>query len=95
MGRTYVVTKAGSKARTSRRSGLPAHYRQILALIRSAIDAEQIHLAMQPHPRGEVDGWLDELDTLGFISLMPKASSSDQSPSERWRRAIDQPATPA
>lgn len=88
MRRTYVLTKAGSKARTSRRSGLPAHYWQILGLFQSAIDADEIHLAMQPHSREEVDGWLDELDTLGFISRMPSESWSDQSLGERWRRAI-------
>ena len=95
MRRTYVLTKAGSKARTSRKSGLPAHYRQILGLIRSAIDADQIHLAMRAHSPQQVDGWLDELDTLGFISLMPNASWSDQSLGERWRLAIRQPVPPA
>ena len=95
MRRTYVLTKAGSKARTSRRSGLPAHYRQILGLIRTAIDADEIHLAMQPHSQQQVDGWLDELDTLGFIGLMPEESSSDQSVGERWGRVLRQPVPPA
>jgi hypothetical protein len=95
MRRTYVLTKAGSKARTSRRSGLPAHYRQILGLIQSAINADEIHLAMRPHSPQQVDGWLDELDTLGFISLMPNESWSDQSLGERWRRVIGQPVRPA
>jgi hypothetical protein len=95
MRRTYVLTKAGSKARTSRKSGLPAHYRQILGLIRSAIDAAEIHLAMQAHSPQQVDGWLDELDTLGFVSLMPNASWSDQSLGERWRWVIGQPVRPA
>ena len=95
MRRTYVLTKAGSKARTSRRSGLPAHYRQILGLIRSAINADEIHLAMQAHSPQQVDGWLDELDTLGFIGLMPDESSSDQSLGERWRSAIRPPVPPA
>jgi hypothetical protein len=95
MRRTYVLTKAGSKARTSRRSGLPAHYRQILGLIRSAINADEIHPAMRPHSPQQVDGWLDELDTLGFISLMPNASWSDQSVGERWRSVLRQPLRPA
>ena len=95
MRRTYVLTKAGSKARTSRKSGLPAHYRQILGLIRSAIDVAEIHLAMQAHSPQQVDGWLDELDTLGFVSLMPNASWSDQSVGERWRHVISQPLRPA
>jgi hypothetical protein len=95
MQRTCVLTKAGSKARTSRRSGLPDHYRQILGLIRSAISADVVHLALQPHSAQQVDGWLDELDTLGFISLMPNASWSDQSLGERLRRALRQPIPPA
>jgi hypothetical protein len=88
MGRAYVLTKAGSKARVSRRSGLPDHYRRILELIRSAIKADEIHLAMQPHPPQQVDGWLDELDTLGFITLERGASESELSLSDRWRLAI-------
>lgn len=84
MPRTYVLTKAGAKAWASRRSGLPAHYRQILGMIRSAIHADEIHLAMPSHPRSQVDNWLDELDTLGFISL----TSPEESLVERWRFAI-------
>lgn len=85
MRRTYVLTKAGSKARASRRSGLPRHYRQILELIRSAIDDEEVRSALQSHPSRQVDDWLDELDTLGFIALV---SGSDQGLVERWQLAI-------
>jgi|SoiMethySBSTD1v2_1073268.scaffolds.fasta_scaffold1988264_1 hypothetical protein len=85
MRRTYVLTKAGSKARASRRSGLPTHYRQILELIRSAINEDEIHSALQSHPSRQVDNWLDELDTLGFIALV---TGSDQGLAERWRMAI-------
>ncbi len=88
MRRTFVLTKAGSEARASRRSGLPPHYRQILGLIRSVIAAEQIYLALRSHSRQEVDGWLDELDTLGFISRMPSAAGSEHGPVERWRLAL-------
>jgi len=63
-----VLTKAGSNARASNRSGLPSHYRQILGLIRSAIGENEIHVAMRSYPRQQIDCWLDELDTLGFIS---------------------------
>jgi hypothetical protein len=89
MRRTYVLTKAGSKARVSRRSGLPAHYRQILALIRPTQHSDEIHLAMcSTYAREQVQSWLDELDTLGFISLMPSGSSAEDSLSDRWRLAI-------
>ncbi|MGH8690626.1 MAG: hypothetical protein ACREUS_06315 [Burkholderiales bacterium] len=88
MRRAYVLTKAGSKACSSRRSGLPAHYRQILGLIRSATGDDEIHAAMRPHPPEQVDSWLDELDTLGFIAVMPSASGTEQGPDERWRLAI-------
>ena len=93
MRRTYILTKAGSKILASRRSGLPAHYRQILELVRSAMNADEIHLALRPLPPQQIDGWLDELDTLGFISLMPNASEGDQSLGERWwrNRAADKP----
>jgi hypothetical protein len=85
MRRTYVLTEAGSKARASRGSGLPPHYRQILELIRSAIDDAQIHRALRSHAPQQVDDWLDELDTLGFIAL---ASESEPGLVERWRLAI-------
>jgi hypothetical protein len=85
MRRNYVLTKAGAKARASRTSGLPPHYRQILELIQSAISDDQVHRAMRSYPRQQLDDWLDELDTLGFIAL---ASGSEQEPVERWRLAI-------
>jgi hypothetical protein len=91
MGRskTYVLTKAGSQARVSRHSGLPAHYRQILGLIHSAIHADEIHSALcARYQREQVESWLDELDTLGFISLMPSGSSPEESLSDRWRLAL-------
>jgi hypothetical protein len=89
MRRTYVLTKAGSKARVSRRSGLPAHYRQILSLIRPTKHSDEIHLAMcSTYAREQVESWLDELDTLGFISLLPSGSSPEDSLSDRWRLAI-------
>ena len=89
MRRTYVLTKAGSKARVSRRSGLPAHYRQILALIRPTRRSDEIHLAMcSTYERQQVQSWLDELDTLGFISLLPSGSSPEESLSDRWRLSI-------
>ena len=89
MRRTYVLTKAGSKARVSRHSGLPAHYRQILALIRPTRNSDEIHLAMcSTYARQQVESWLDELDTLGFISLMPSGSSPEDSLSDRWRLAL-------
>jgi hypothetical protein len=75
MQRSYVLTQAGARAWASRGSGLPAHYRQILGMVRSAIQADAIHVAMQSHPPSQVDDWLDELDTLGFISPTSAESS--------------------
>jgi len=82
---TYVLlTEAGSRAWKSPRSGLPAHYRQILGLIRSNSTADEIHLAMPAHSRQQLDYWLDELDTLGFVTLVLTGSEDDT-----LRREID------
>jgi hypothetical protein len=78
VGGTYVLTEEGSRAWESPRSGLPAHYRQILGLIRSKTNAEEIHLGMPAHSRQELDHWLDELDTLGFITLVPIGPEADR-----------------
>ena len=74
---TYVLTEAGSRAWESPRSGLPAHYRQILGLIRSNASAEEIHLGMPSHSAWQLDSWLDELDTLGFVTLVLIDSQDD------------------
>jgi hypothetical protein len=74
---TYVLTEAGSRAWESPRSGLPAHYRQILGLIRSSNTADEIHLGMPAHSRQQLDCWLDELDTLGFVALVLTGPEDD------------------
>jgi hypothetical protein len=74
---TYVLTEEGSRAWESPRSGLPAHYRQILGLIRSKTKADEIHLGMPGHSRRQLDYWLDELDTLGFVSLLPIGAEAE------------------
>ena len=78
MRRIYLLTEAGSRAWQSPRSGLPAHYRQILGLIQSETDADEIHVGMQSHSRRQINDWLDELDTLGFVALVPVESRRKQ-----------------
>jgi hypothetical protein len=76
---TYILlTEAGSRAWNSPRSGLPAHYRQILGLIRSKTNADEIHLAMPAHSRQQLEYWLDELDTLGFVTVVLIDSKAEQ-----------------
>jgi hypothetical protein len=81
MRRVYLLTEAGSRAWESPRSGLPAHYRQILGLIQTETDAEEIHVGMRSHSQRQINDWLDELDTLGFVALVPGE------PRRRQRRA--------
>jgi hypothetical protein len=71
MRRVYLLTEAGSRAWESPRSGLPAHYRQILGLVQSETDADEIHVSMRSHSHRQINDWLDELDTLGFVTLVP------------------------
>ena len=87
--KTYVLTKAGSKARVSRHSGLPAHYRQILALIRPMKPVDEIHLAMcSTYAREQVESWIDELDTL-VRSLVTRLEAA-----ERELKELKQTVTP-
>lgn len=71
MRRVYLLTEAGSRVWESPWSGLPAHYRQILGLVQSETDADEIHVGMQSHSRRQINDWLDELDTLGFVTWVP------------------------
>jgi len=66
----YLRTKEGRRAWASPRSGLPDHYRQILGLMtREEIDAAKVLAGMRPHSERQILDWLEELDTLGFITL--------------------------
>jgi hypothetical protein len=74
--RIYRRTDAGFKAWESPDSGLPAGYRQILGVISTEINARNIRQAMRGHSDRQVSDWLDELDTLGFIELIPASRKS-------------------
>ena len=61
-------TDTGLKAWTSKDSGLPMHYRQILGVVRNPALVAEICDGARNYPRKEVLRWLDELDTLGFLA---------------------------
>ena len=82
----YVRTAAGQKAWKSPASGLPAHYRQIIGLIAAKTSCEEIFKKMDGHSTRQVQSWLDELQTLGFIELKERRQGH-QAPSRRRRAA--------
>lgn len=63
----YVRTAAGERAWKSPASGLPVHYRQIIGLVAAKTSREEIFKKMACHSTRQVQSWLDELQTLGFI----------------------------
>lgn len=69
--RSYQRTEAGRKAWESRGSGLPAAYRRILGVVQSVACAEQIFAALPEYRVRELQGWLDELETLCFLEALP------------------------
>jgi SOS-response transcriptional repressor LexA len=73
--RCYVRTAAGQRAWKSPGSGLPAHYRQIISLIGAKTSREEICKGMGCHSTRQVQSWLDELQTLGFIEVKGKKKS--------------------
>jgi hypothetical protein len=77
--RKYRQTDAGRKAWESRNSGLPPAYRRILDLLQSAAESEQILAAMQDCGVKQVQDWLDELETLGFIEALPHSGGREPS----------------
>ena len=62
MEKLYRITDTGLKAWTSKDSGLPAPYRQILGLTRNMALVGDICDGMRTYPRKDVLRWLDELD---------------------------------
>ena len=77
--RRYRQTDSGRKAWESRHSGLPPAYRRILTLVRDSACCDQVFAAMHDCSAREVQGWLDELETLCFIESLPFASSGASS----------------
>ena len=70
----YWLTDAGVRAVGSSDSGLPRHYRRILAAIHGPSDVSAIRAAVG------CDGpilaaWLDQLDTLGFVQTAHAAAA--------------------
>jgi hypothetical protein len=55
------------KAWSSAQSGLPEHFRRILDLMRGAPDSAQLCSGMRGHTEEQVQDWLDQLETLGFV----------------------------
>jgi hypothetical protein len=72
--RRYRQTDSGRKAWESRHSGLPPAYRRILGLIQGTACCDEVFAGMHDCSSREVQGWLDELETLCFIEALPFAS---------------------
>ena len=65
----YSRTASGQRACESATSGLPAHYRRIMHLIGRESPAEKVFAGMQAYAPRQVQDWLDELETLGFVEM--------------------------
>jgi hypothetical protein len=65
--RIYRRTEAGTRAWASDRSGLPAAYRRILALIDCDTHSDVIRGAMTAYPVKQLMQWLEQLETLKFL----------------------------
>ena len=63
----YFRTAAGQRAWESACSGLPPHYRRILALLGEGASAEELAEALPDLAPRQVRSWLDELETLCFV----------------------------
>jgi hypothetical protein len=75
--RTYRQTDTGRKAWESRSSGLPPAYRRILGLLQSAACCDDILAGMPECRKKQVQDWLDELETLCFIEVLPFAGTRE------------------
>ena len=69
--RKYRRTETGRKAWESPHSGLPSGYRRILGLIHGVAYSEEVLRSMQDCAVRQVQDWLDELETLGFLESLP------------------------
>jgi hypothetical protein len=77
--RKYRQTDNGRKAWESRTSGLPPAYRRILDLVQGVAYSDEILAAMQDCCPRQVQCWLDELETLCFIEVLPFAGAGASS----------------
>jgi hypothetical protein len=82
---TYQRTDSGHKALANESSGLPPAYRKILGLTEHPTHADQVVGGMSQVSREEVLGWLDELESLGFLesSLVALAAGECYEPVRR------------
>ena len=70
----YWLTDTGQRARTCVDSGLPAHYRRILAAIHGPSEVAAIRAAAGCDELS-LAAWLDELHTLGFVHTSHAAAA--------------------
>ena len=70
--RTYRLATAGERALASEKS-VPTWYRTILGLVRGETAASAVRESMNTEPAKQVFAWIDELETMGFIELVPAA----------------------
>lgn len=71
----YWLTHTGLRALRCADSGLPAHYRSILAAIHGPSDVAAIHAAVHGSNERHLAAWLDELETLGFVETAIAAAA--------------------
>jgi hypothetical protein len=65
--RVYQRTKVGLAASTDGKSGLSLPFRRILSLIEGHTHFSVIRASMGACRDDQLAGWLDQLETLGFI----------------------------
>lgn len=71
----YWRTHAGLRAWASADSGLPAHYRAILASLQAPTAVEELSRALSAGSEKELRASLAELETLGFIQTARAAAA--------------------
>jgi len=71
----YWLTDAGQRALTCGDSGLPVHYRRILAAIHGPSEVAAIGASAGGCDERSLAVWLDELDTLGFVQTARAAAA--------------------
>ena len=70
----YWLTDAGRRARSCSDSGLPQHYRRVLAAIHGPSEVTAIRAAVGCD-EAALAAWLDQLETLGFVQTSPAAAA--------------------
>ena len=70
----YWLTDAGVRALMYDDSGLPRHYRRVLAAIHGPSEVATIRATVGCDGRS-LAAWLDELDTLGFVQTAHAAAA--------------------